>query len=173
MAKKKNKSEGVAGEAAEKEQAGGTEAGGSSPGGFYGRLPELRLKAQALAAKGLDEETIATLLEEPVERVRQFMEAAVKKGRAQLRVQIMRAQIDSAVVDRDPVMLKRLGEEFCGQGIITQQGAIANAGKQVFVLNVGTPPKNLDGPPPPPVRALPSPKKVEVIEAEFEDVTEE
>lgn len=155
--------------AKEENEAVAPQEGASSPGGFYGRLPSLRMKAQALAAKGLDDETIAVLLGEPVERVRQFMEANVKLGRAQLKVQIMRAQIDSALVDRDPVMLKRLGEEFCGQGVITQQGAIANAGKQVFVLNVGVPPKNLDGPPPAPVRQLPQ-RKVETLDADFVEV---
>lgn len=121
---------------------------------------------------GLDDKTIATLLREPEERVRNFLGEAIDFGRAQLKAQIMGAQVKAAVEDRDPAILKRLGEEYCGQGVITQQGAIANQGKQVFVLNVGVPPKNLDGPPPGPVRSLPAPKKAEVIDAEFEDVAE-
>lgn len=171
MTRKKKKREGAASDAEKTGQAQ-TPEGGASAGGFYARLNEQRMKAQALAATGLDDETIATLISEPVDRVRQFMEAALKLGRAQLRTKIMRAQIKAATENGDPVMLKRLGEEFCGQGIITQQGAIANAGKQVFVLNVGAPPKNLDGPPPKPVRVLPA-RKVETLDAEFEELPPE
>ena len=138
--------------------------------GFFARLPELRRRAQALASQGVDVDTIATLLQEPVDRVKNYCGQAIEFGKAQLKAQIMRSQVKAAIEDRDVVMLKRLGEEFCGQGIVTQQGAIANAGKQVFVLNVGVPPKNLDGPPPAPVRALPS-RKVETLDADFEDVT--
>ena len=148
----------------------GEEESGNGKPGFYGRLPELRPRAQVLAQQGLDDETIATLLKEPVERVQSFLANELKFGRAQLKARIMRAQIECAVDGHDAVMLKRLGEEYCGQGVITQHGAIANAGKQVFVLNVGTPPKDLDGAPPGPVRVLPARKAPDTLDAEFEDL---
>lgn len=145
---------------------------GNGKAGFYGRLPELRPRAQVLAQQGLDDETIATLLKEPVERVQNYLANELKFGRAQLKARIMRAQIECAVEGHDSAMLKRLGEEYCGQGVITQQGAIANAGKAVFVLNVGAAPKDLDGPPPGPVRVLPA-KKVDTLDAEFDEVQPE
>lgn len=161
--------QGVGGNGEPQPQSGnGTEA----KAGFFGRLPALRQKVQALAAQGLDDNTISILVKESVERIRHYLDNELKLGRAMLKARIMRAQIECAVENHDPAMLKRLGEEYCGQGIITQQGAIANAGKQVFVLNVGSPPKNLDGPPPAPVRVLPA-RKVETMDAEFEDVTPE
>lgn len=146
------------------------EESGNGKAGFFGRLPELRPRAQVLAQQGLDDETIATLLKEPVERVQNYLANELKFGRAQLKARIMRAQIECAVEGHDAVMLKRLGEEYCGQGVITQHGAIANAGKQVFVLNVGTPPKDLDGAPPGPVRVLPARKAPDTLDAEFEDL---
>jgi hypothetical protein len=147
------------------------EEGGNGKAGFFGRLPELRPRAQVLAQQGLDDETIATLLKEPVERVQNYLANELKFGRAQLKARIMRAQIECAVEGHDAVMLKRLGEEYCGQGIITQQGSIASAGKQVFVLNVGVQPKNLDGPAPGPVRQLPARKQEEdALDAEYVDL---
>lgn len=137
---------------------------------FKERLPELRQRAQALAQAGLDDKTIATLLRVQDASLQKHLAKELEFGRAMLKAQIMRAQVKAATEDRDVAMLKRLGEEFCGQGIITQQGAIANAGKQVFVLNVGTPPKNLDGPPPGPVRVLPTRKTPETMDAEFEEL---
>ena len=136
------------------------------------RLPELRQRAQALAQAGLDDKTIAILLRVQESSVQKHLSAELEFGRAMLKAQIMRAQVKAATEDRDVAMLKRLGEEFCGQGVITQQGAIANIGKKVFVLNVGVPPKDLDAAPPGPVRVLPA-RKAETLEAEFEDVTPE
>ena len=146
-----------------------SEDGQEAKGGFFGRLPALRQRAQALAGQGMDDAGIAVILKEPLDRVQKYLAKEMEYGRAMLKARILRAQLECAVQDRDAVMLKRLGEEFCGQGVITQKGAVSNAGKQVFVLNVGTPPKDLDGPPPGPVRTLPE-RKTEVVEAEFEDV---
>jgi len=159
---------------AKKRNIGGTEgegAGAESGGGgtFYERLPRLRQKAMVWASKGLDDATIATLMHEPLERIQRFMSEELALGRATLKARILAAQIESAVGKGDAVMLKRLGEEYCGQGVITQQGSIANAGKQVFVLNVGTPPKDLDALPPGPVRALPA-RREEAIDADFEEL---
>ena len=146
-----------------------SEDGQEAKGGFFGRLPVLKQRAQALAGQGMDDAGIAVILKEPLDRVQKYLAKEMEYGRAMLKARILRAQLECAVQDRDAVMLKRLGEEFCGQGVITQKGAVSNAGKQVFVLNVGTPPKDLDGPPPGPVRTLPE-RKTEVVEAEFEDV---
>lgn len=139
---------------------------------FKDRLPDLRQRAQALAQTGLDDKTIAILLRVTVEQVQKHLAKELEFGRAMLKAQIMRSQVKVATEGKDVAMLKRLGEEFCGQGIITQQGAIANAGKAVFVLNVGAAPKDLDGPPPGPVRVLPA-KKVDTLDAEFEEVQPE
>lgn len=112
---------------------------------------ESAVKAFQMAYNGLGEKDIASLLGLKEANVSKWFKKEIEKGRAHRRLKISTLQMEAAERG-DSTILKVLGEAELGQG---KGNASGNEGKAPFQLIVYSTPKNLDGPPPPPVRQLP------------------
>ena len=80
------------------------------------------------------------------------LEAVAHHFRHEQNARYRKRQDELALQSKNPEMLKFIGKVRLGQGEATQKRA--PQGARVFQLNIGVAPKQLDGPPPAPVRKL-------------------